>query len=85
MSLLQKIIIGVNLIILAFYSFSLYSGKGQHMAFIAHAFMIGNHLAVLFVFGLAAQISQKKDIAKAFWLSMAVVLLIGFGTCVIYG
>jgi hypothetical protein len=85
MTVLQKIIIGVNLIILMIYSAYCFMPKHQNFAFVGHSFMIGNHLTTLFVLGLAAQIFQKKEIAKAFWLSMVVVLLIGYGTCVIYG
>jgi O-antigen ligase len=85
MTVLQKIIIGINLIILMVYSAYCFMPKQHNFAFIGHSRMIGNHLTTLFVIGLVAQVTQKKDIAKAFWLSMAVVLLIGYGTCVIYG
>jgi hypothetical protein len=85
MTQLQKIIIGVNLLILLAYTVSCYTPKVQHLAFVAHAMMIGYHLLGLLFLGILAHVSKKEDMAKAFGLSMGVVLLVGLGTCVIYG
>jgi hypothetical protein len=86
MTLLQKIIIGVNLLFLMFYSYEvfkpqIYNGESA----ISHGVMMILHLFALFFAGVITHIFKREDIAKAFWLSMGVVLLIGFGTCVIYG
>jgi hypothetical protein len=83
MTLLQKIIIGINLIILTGYSVSLYSENVHHLIILSHAFFIACHLSVLIFMGILTHLLDKKEVSKAFWLSTAVVLLIGFGSCMI--
>ena len=83
MTKIQKIIIGVNLLFLMLYTSSFYAEKGQHLAIVVHALFIGYHLCALIFIAVIAHFFGKKEIEKAFWLSLGIVLLIGFGTCVI--
>ena len=80
---LQKIIIGVNLLLLILYTFSSYVQRAQHLEILGHAMTIACHIIALLVGGIISLIFKEKDIAKGFWLSLGIVLLIGFGTCVI--
>lgn len=83
MTRLQKIIVGVNLLFLMFYTSSFYGEKGKHLAIVVHAMFIGYQLCALIIVATIAHFLDKKDLEKAFWLSAGIVLLIGFGTCVI--
>jgi hypothetical protein len=83
MTILQKIIISVNSIILTWYSVSMYSDRVHHLMILAHASFIACHLGGIIFMGILTHLLDKKAVAKAFWLSAAVVLLIGFGTCMI--
>jgi hypothetical protein len=84
MTRLQKIIIGINLLILTFYSVSFYLERGQqHLAILFHAFVIACHVSTLIFAGTLSHFLAKKEISKAFWLSAGIVLLIGFGSCVV--
>jgi hypothetical protein len=83
MTQLQKIIISVNLLILMLYTVRFYTEKSQHLAIAVHAFILACHLSATIFTATIAHFLDKKDTAKAFWLSTGVVLLIGFGTCVI--
>jgi hypothetical protein len=83
MTQLQKIIMGINLLILALYTVRFYTENEQHLAIVGHAFVLACHLSVTIFAATVAHFLDKKDTAKAFWLSTGVVLLIGFGTCVI--
>jgi hypothetical protein len=44
---------------------------------------IGGHVFLGLMVGFVALSLERYDIAKAQWLSLALVLLIGFGTCMI--
>jgi hypothetical protein len=83
MTQLQKIIMGINLLILMVYTVSFYTEKAQHLAIVSHAFVMACHLSATIFIATIAHFLKKKDVSKAFWLSTGVVLLIGFGTCMI--
>jgi hypothetical protein len=83
MTQLQKIIIGVNLLILMLYTVFFYKERTNHLAIVGVAFVLACHLSATIFAATVAHFLDKEDTAKAFWLSTGVVLLIGFGTCVI--
>lgn len=72
-------ILRVNAII--FVAYTLLSLIGGSEAVIFHALFIVIHVALCFLIGIAAAVSSKSDNAKYYFLSSALVLLIGFGTC----
>lgn len=83
MTRLQKIIIGINLLFLAAYTVISYNSRTNHLAIIGHAFVIACHICALIFIAIIAHFLSKKEIEKAFWLSSGVILLIGFGSCLI--
>ena len=83
MTKIQKIIIGVNLLFLMLYSFVWNATQENHLAIIGLAFIIFCHLIALIFIAIIAHLRKKDDVAKAFWLSVGIVLLIGFSTCFI--
>jgi hypothetical protein len=86
MTRLQKIIIGINLLFLMAYSYQIFKPQYyMHESAINHGIILIMHLLALFFAGSFAYLLGKKDIAAAFSISMAVVLLIGFGVCSMFG
>jgi hypothetical protein len=83
MTRLQKIIIGSNLLILMLYTIAWRISETNHLAIIGEAFIIACHVAALIFIAFIAHLREKQEIAKGFWLSTGIVLLIGFGTCLI--
>ena len=84
MTRLQKIIIGINLLFLATYTVISYNSRStNHLAIVGHAFVIACHICTLIFIAIIAHFLSKKEIEKAFWLSSGVILLIGFGSCLI--
>ena len=83
MTKLQKIIIGINLLILMLYTLVWRMSETNHLAIIGEAFIISCHLTALIFIAFIAHLREKQEVAKGFWLSLGIVLLIGFGTCII--
>ena len=83
MTRLQKIIIGVNLLFLMLYTVVWRISETNHLAIIGEAFIIACHVTALIFIAFIAHLREKQEVAKGFWLSAGIVLLVGFGTCAI--
>lgn len=77
MSQIQKIV-GVNILLLLLYNIAI--GRDDY-AFVVLAFAIAFHAFVLFVIAMIFFAKDKGSQAKAFLLSFALVLTIGFPLC----
>ena len=75
-----KRILAVNMVILAFYTLIAYSPNGGGA--LSDAFFVAGHVAICFIVGIGAAIASNNDVARGFFLSAGLVLLIGFGTCI---
>ena len=73
-----KRILAANMAILAFYTLYAFASDGGALT---DAFLIFGHTVICFTVGLAAVFTSHKDIAKGFFLSAGLVLLVGFGSC----
>ena len=85
----QKIqkIVGINLLILLVYTILIHAfnitnhhDKVLEIAF-SLMFAIGLHTLINFALSIGYFITKKNDLGKAFLLSTAVVLVIGFSGC----
>ena len=80
-----KVIIGINIGVLLFYSilFAL-TAQGSHAFigyFISTAVAIGIQVLVNIVLALGSYLKDEKSFAKAYLLSAGIVLVIGFSAC----
>ena len=75
-----KRILAVNMVILAFYTLIAYAPNGGGA--LSDAFFVAGHVAICFIVGIGAAIASNNDVARGFFLSAGLVLLIGFGTCI---
>ena len=76
-------VLRVNAII--FVAYTLLSLLGGSSAVIFHAFFIAIHVGLCFLIGIVRGLSLKNENAKYYFLSAALVLLIGFGNCMGFG
>ena len=74
-----KRILAVNMAILAFYTLYAFTSDGGA---VIDAFLIAGHLIICIVVGVSAALASNKDVARGFFLSAGLVLLVGFGSCV---
>lgn len=79
-------IAGINLLILLTYSalIRLVNGRGEGQAMgilMMSAFAVGLHVFICAVIGATFYGEKNKELRRAWFLSMGIVLLIGFSTC----
>ena len=76
-----KRILAVNMAILALYTLYAFASDGGGGA-LGDAFLIAGHLIICIVAGIGAALASNSDVARGFFLSAGLVLLVGFGSCV---
>jgi hypothetical protein len=84
----RYIVVIVNLLILAVYS--IYhmqlpmAEPSEGLAkMISHALYVGIHISVCYILGVISDFKGKRELKIGFYMSWALVFLIGFGVCFI--
>ncbi len=74
-------ILQINAIIFAVYTL-ISIGSGKEAFYITQAACIAIHVTLCFLMGIIVGFGSKKEMTKYYLLSSALVLLIGFGSCI---